>query len=279
MKKYLISIFLLIFLIILTLFSFIYSPKDPNSEQEVIFSIPRGKGFGEIASDLEKEGLIWWGTLFKGYVLATGKADNLQAGTYLLSPSMNIPIIAQKLAIGDIVKARITIPEGFDAEQIYQRIKNITKVDLASLKKYEGYLFPDTYEFIYGMTTEEVIKMMTDNFNKRTAHLEITPEIIIMASILEREVKTREEKELAAGVLWKRLRVGMPLQVCAERWTYENLGLPPRPICNPGLESIEAALYPKDSPYWYYISRPDGVTIFQRTLEEHNYAKFKYLRR
>lgn len=120
--------------------------------------------------------------------------------------------------------------------------------------------------------------MMTDNFDKKTADLKITPEIVIAASILEKEVKTKEEKALVSGVLWKRLKVGMPLQVDAAMWTYEHYGLPEKPISNPGLESILAALYPKDSSYWYYLSKPSGETIFTKTLDEHNIAKAKYLK-
>jgi len=93
---------------------------------------------------------------------------------------------------------------------------------------------------------------------------------------LEKELITKEEKELAAGVLWKRLNAKMPLQVDCFLETYEKLGLPEKPICNPGLESIIAAVYPKDSLYWYYLSTPEGETIFSKTLKEHNLLKAEY---
>ncbi|MDO8424524.1 MAG: endolytic transglycosylase MltG, partial [bacterium] len=73
-------------------------------------------------------------------------------------------------------------------------------------------------------------------------------------------------------------KAGMPLQVDSEKWTYQNRGLPPLPIANPGLESILAALYPRESPYWYYLSTPDGKTIFSKNLDEHNVARAKYLK-
>jgi UPF0755 protein len=175
----------------------------------------------------------------------------------------------------------------------------------------EGFLFPDTYEFFYGISEKEIVKKMLDNFNKKfTKELreEIKNqnktifEILIMASLLEKEVKTFEDKKMASGILWKRLKAGMPLQVDAtivcitgKRTskisieetkidspynTYKYKGLPLGPICNPGVESILAAIEPEDSGYWYYLSRSverTEETIFSKTLEEHN--KVKYLDR
>lgn len=179
----------------------------------------------------------------------------------------------------------------------------------------EGYLFPDTYWLNKGASIEEIVRKMLDNFDKKlTSDLreEIAAqgksifEIITMASLLEKEVKTKEEKEIASGIFWKRIEERMPLDSCATiayilgggNWTFEEmrkeiakgkeidspyntykyLGLPLGPICNPGLESIIAAVYPKNSEYWYYFSLPDGETIFSRTLEEHNIAQVKYFK-
>ena len=271
-------VLLVLFLLFLAGTAGVFLPKDAGSEKEQLFIIKKGQGVRDIARNLEKENLIWHSQLFKGYVLLQGKAGSLQAGPYFLSPSMNTAEITKKLISGEIAKAKVTVPEGFTSEQISQRLKGITDYDLDYLKEHQGYLFPDTYYIPYNSTKEEIVKIMTDNFKQKTADLEITPEVVIMASILEKEVKTKEEKELAAGLLWKRLENDWFLQVDVHWWTYENKGLPLKPIANPGLESILAALYPKDSVFWYYISKPDGETIFQRTLEEHNYAKYKYLR-
>lgn len=271
-KKYFIIILTLIFIS-----SGISLPRNFGSKKQIILRIEKGEGFRDVAVNLQEEGLIWWGPFFQLYAIASGKAHKLQAGSYSLSPSMNIPQIAKKLFSGDIAKVKITVPEGFTSAQIAEKLKNISDPDPIILAKYEGYLFPDTYEISYGMGEEQIIQIMTDNFSRKTANLKITPEIITMASILEKEVKTKEEKELAAGVLWKRLKAVIPLQVDVYMWTYENYGLPPKPISNPGLESILASLYPKESAYWYYLSTPEGNTIFSRTLEEHNIAKAKYL--
>ncbi len=287
----------------------IYLPKNLFSEEEIIFGIKKGEGSKEIAYNLEKEGLIRWAPIFRIYVFTKGVSGKLQAGTYLLSSSMDIPEIAKKFAKGETAKIKVTIPEGFTAEQIYQRTINIVNVDLTRLKSFEGYLFPDTYEIAYDTQGEEIIKMMLDNFNKK-----VTPElkteierqgktleeIIIMASLIEKEVITYEDKQIVSGIFWKRINIGMPLDSCAtiayvlgvDKWrysfedtripspynTYLNKGLPPGPICNPGLKSILAAIYPKNSEYWYYLSTPKGETIFSKTLEEHNIAKAEYLK-
>ena len=172
----------------------------------------------------------------------------------------------------------------------------------------EGYLFPDTYRIFINVTLEDIIKKMLDNFDKKlTVELreEITRqdktifEVVTMASLIEKEVVLDEDRVIVSGILWKRLGRGIPLQIDATITyitgkrttkisheetqigspynTYKYTGLPVGPIANPGLSAIRAAIYQKQSPYLYYLSTPDGTTIFSRTLEEHNEAKAKYL--
>ena len=279
MKK--IFIIFIVVLIIGSLFWEIYLPKDSLSKEEVFFNIEKGEGSRDIALNLEKQELIDWAPIFRAYVYIKEISKKLQAGEYLLSPSMNIPEIADKLSRGDVVKEEITIIEGWTLKDIGFYFENrgmFQAEELYEMAELEGYLFPDTYWVRRGESLGEIIEKMKDNFEKKTKDLEVTPEIVIMASILEKELQTKEDKEIASGILWKRLEVGMPLQVDAVMWTYENLGLPVDPICNPGLKSIKAAIYPKDNNYWYYLSTPEGETIFSKTLEEHNIAKAQYLR-
>lgn len=178
----------------------------------------------------------------------------------------------------------------------------------------EGYLFPDTYEIgKQGLIDnhrfiEEIIKKILRNFDEKISfdlREEIQKqdktifEIITMASLLEREVKSITDKKIVSGILWKRFKNDVPLQVDAtinyitgkktiEDFkedvkidspynTYKYRGLPLGPISNPGLDSILASIYPEDSDFWYYLSTPEGETIFTRTLEEHNIARVKYL--
>jgi UPF0755 protein len=173
----------------------------------------------------------------------------------------------------------------------------------------EGYLFPDTYEISPEDGIEEIVEKMLDNFDKKlTSELreeissqgETIHEIVIMASLVEKEVRTFEDKKIVAGILWKRLENNMFLQVDASITyitgrkttkilkeelqvdssynTYKYKGLPLGPICNPGMESILAAVYPESTDFWFYLSTPEGETIFSRTLEDHNIAKEKYLK-
>lgn len=191
-------------------------------------------------------------------------------------------------------------PKGFDFPFLSE------KPDSVGL---EGYLFPDTYEILPGEGVEDFVLRVLDNFDKKV-YTEIKEEvnsregtlfeILTMASLIEKEVRGEEDKRIVSGILWKRLDIGMPLQVDATIGyitgkkttkiskneteidspfnTYRYKGLPLGPICNPGLESIKAALNPKESSYWYYLSTPEGETIFSNTLQEHNRAKARYLK-
>ena len=298
------SLILIFFLVSIFICQGIYLPKDSSSVEKKLFSVEKGESLFKIADNLGKEDLIKNKSFFDFYIFIKGTQRKLQAGEYYLSPSENVPTIAKKIISGDVAKMVVTIPEGFTVKQIEERLN--LKLPGENL---EGFLFPDTYQFPIGVSGEEVVSKMRDNFDKKlTADLreEIKNqkktifEIITMASLIEKEVKTKEDKEVVSGILWKRLKNNIPLQVDATIFyitgkktteisieetkidslynTYKYKGLPLGPVCNPGLESIKAAIYPKNSEYWYYLSTPEGETIFSKTLEEHNIAKAKYLK-
>jgi len=274
-------IILILFLLSFWVGQGIYLPKSSTSVEEKLFLVEKGQNLFQIGENLEREGLIKNKFFFGFYVLIKGGRAKLQAGEYSLTPSMNITEIAQKIISGEVAKMVVTIPEGFRVQQIEERLG--LKLPGENL---EGFLFPDTYQFPLRASGEDIVKKMRDNFEKKftpyrneVSGAGLTPfQVVTMASLIEKEVKTKEDKELVSGILWKRFKSDMPLQVDAAMETYERLGLPENPICNPGLESIKAAVYPKSSEYWYYLSTPEGETIFSKTLEEHNYAKSKYLR-
>ncbi len=310
MKKSLITILLFCLFIFISVQGFYFS-KNPQGQEE-FFLVKKGDSVFQIGQNLEERGFIKNKYLFNLYVLASGKQFKLQAGEYVLSSSMSISKISQKLISGNIAKEIITIPEGWNLRDIAWYFENkgmFQAEELYEMTELEGYLFPDTYEISRGASLEEIIKKMTDNFNKKlTPELrediqkqeKTVSEIVIIASLLEKEIQTLEDKKMVAGILLNRLQVGMPLQIDATITyitkkqttniskedtqidspynTYKYTGLPLGPICNPGMESIKAAIYPQPNSYWYYLSTPEGETIFSKTLEEHNIAKAKHLK-
>ena len=262
----------------------ISAPLYFQDETGVIFKLKKGQGTKDIAKNLESQRFIRSSSFFQAYSFLLGVSHRLQAGEYLLSPSLSLSQIVTKLATGDVHKETVTFVEGWSVK------------DYPSLLEFlnlEGYLFPDTYLVRTDETPESLARRMLQNFDTR-----LTPdlkkeiqrqkktifEIVTMASLLEKEVRGLQDRKIVAGILWKRLSIGMALQVDAAMETYKHPGLPAGPIGNPGMESILAALYPTESPYWYYLSTPTGPpggeaskTIFSKTLDEHNLAKAKYL--
>lgn len=180
-------------------------------------------------------------------------------------------------------------------------------------KNLEGQLFPDTYLLPKDVDAQRVLAILNHNFEKKTADLKPTKQALILASIIEREAKYDQDRPIIAGILLRRLNAGWPLQAdatvqyavatnrcplitgsCEEWWprkltkedlqikssynTYLFRGLPPAPIANPGLAAIKAALQPKETGYWYYLSDKDGRMHYAETIEEHNQNIEKYLR-
>jgi UPF0755 protein len=336
---------LIIIVVLFFILQAIYLPKSFSETEDKLFLIEKGENLFEIAQGLEHEELIRSRFFFDFFVLIKNSQSKLQAGEYFLNPSMSILEIANKIIFGDTATVTITIPEGwnlrdiawyfenqgmFQAEELFELIgfpliNYSVNTDLPKPKDFsldyeflkdkpknislEGYLFPDTYETAIGISLEDIIRKMLDNFDKKlTPELKETFEeqrktvfeIIIMASLLEKEVKDFEEKKIVAGILWKRMenKIGLhvdatisyitgkkTVKISKEETeidslynTYKYRGLPLGPICNPGLESIIAAIHPTNSDYWYYLSTPEGETIFNKTLEEHNIDKAKYLK-
>jgi len=296
-----------------------------NSDREIKhFTVQSGQGISAIANNLEDEGFVKssWG--FKFWLKITGKVI-VQPGIYEISSSYSTPAIARIVASGDTANATVTIPEGYTLKQIANLLAEKDIVGKAEFiqrandfppdyefSKYwvqgqslEGFLFPDTYKLIKGDATT-AIRIMLDNFGvkfrasiKEDLGDRDLYEILIMASMIEKEAKTQEDREQIAAVLYNRLNAGMRLDVDAtvryitNNWadtltraelsidspynTRRYIGLPPGPICNPGLASIEAALNPPSSDYYYYLTDFEGITHYSKTLSEHNENKLKYL--
>lgn len=296
-----------------------------------LFAIRRGQSLRDVAFSLSNQGIIDNPVFLIWYGEATGRDKSIQAGVYRIVSSLKVKDLLELFGQGSNVHVQVLLPEGITLKESITRVqtagldldedvfahppKKLTALyrflqDAPEGASLEGFIFPDTYTFNPGQETIRVAQTMLDALSakfKPEWYQEIGREghsvyqTIVMASILEKEVRTAGEKKIAAGILWRRLAVGMPLQVDSSLNyvtgkntpaasfadlaidspynTYKNQGLPPGPISNPGLESIEAAIHPTSSDYWFYLSRQDtGQTIFSKTYKQHALAKARYLR-
>ena len=273
------------------------------------FVVKKGESISAIGQRLEKEELISHQLAFKIYVITHNLGSKIQAGYFKISPTQSLADIAQTLTHGS-VDAWLTFPEGWRKEEYSQRLAaNLENFDeqefLRLVKDLEGKLFPDTYLFPKESNPAAVVQILTNNFEKKTKDFETSEEELILASIIEREARDDQDRALVAGILKKRWQANWPLQADAtvqyavasprrESWwlpvkkadleidspynTYKYKGLPPAPICNPGLVSIKAVLQPQESDYWFYLSDPTGKTHYAKTIEEHQQNIQQYLR-
>lgn len=264
-----------------------------KARRDAQVTIKQGEGTREIAANLKKENLISSVWVFNALILS--KHWYLQTGVYNITPQMNLIDIAKLIHSGKVEEYLVTIPEGWRVSQIDEELASkgiIQKGDLTKIAtSNEGYLFPDTYRLPKSITAEKIKSLMMENFKKKTADLKITPQVIILASIVEREAKFDEDRPKIAGVYLNRLDIGMRLQADPTiqygkgSWdpitvsdysnfqspynTYLHAGLPPGPICNPGIKSIEAVLFPQKDNNFYFFHTADGHAVYSATMAEH----------
>ncbi len=223
-------------------------------------------------------------------------------GEYFFPGPQTVLTIARRISRGDyeLIPMKVTIPEGYDAQQISTLLANkIPDFDaqtfFALAKPQEGYLFPDTYFFLPGEDPKEIVQTMRENFSKQTGRISTTTaafsrpmnDIVIMASLIEKEAPDMQNRRIIAGILWHRLAIGMPLQVDAVfpyiinknsfQLTKQDLqtnspynlyihaGLPPTAISNPGINAILAAATPIKTHYLYYLSDLNGNFHYSAT--------------
>ncbi len=296
--------------VLLALFFHFFYPSKGNTP--VYVRIEEGESLASIAGKLKENRVITSSTIFRFLAWLEGMGERIKAGEYLLYPGSHYGEVFSILTRGPEIIARVTIPEGFTVKQISRRIGQQTSIteeefdraatqgdyglDILPLEQkhnLEGFLFPKTYDLYQGTTAEELISSMIDQFKQETSDLEwgearnlgVSPyQVVIIASLIEREVVLDEERPLVAAVIYNRLRVNMLLQIDAtvqyalpewkEVLTYDDLktpspyntylhkGLPPAPICNPGRESIDAALHPAQVNYLYYVATGEGQRHF-----------------
>ncbi len=282
------------------------------------FEIRSGDGFREIAGRLASNGFVRSRLAFEFLALFTGNAGKLKAGIYELNQGMSSWEVLDELVSGAHKEVTVMIPEGASVYDIDRVLSNAGVISPGSLVSantasgIEGKLFPDTYVFFTGSDTKDVVQKFLANFETKAAPLfagstSDEEADLILASLVEKEVPEYKDRQIVAGIIMKRLKANLPVQVDATICyakavsvypeasscyplapldfkidspynTYLHTGLPPGPIGNPGLSAINAVLSPKSSPYWFYLSDPvTHRTVFAKTLDEQEQNRVKYL--
>lgn len=296
-----------------------------DGSRVIDFEVRQGTGSGVVARELERERLIDDAMVFKLLLRLTFRASDVKAGLYRLNNGMSISEIADLLTEGKVKMTTFTVPEGWNNRQIAAHLAErglvkdreeflkFTK-DPMILKKYnipadstEGYLFPETYTIPVGYSADRIHEAMIRRFFLILD--EVAPDArsnptdlfrtLILASIIEREAKNRDELPIMAGVFLNRVHKNMRLESCAtiqyllpkprEKLydrdlqisspynTYKNAGLPPGPISNPGRPALKAAFDPDENDYLFFVLKPDNSHFFSSNYNDHLVAKRKYL--
>ncbi len=310
------SFIFLIFILTIILATYMFAIRAPhNFPQGVLIELKPGKSLQDIAKTLEEESVVQNATILTAIVRLRGSATNVHAGDYIFHGKKNVFAVARIITTGafGLEPVRITIPEGAtvrDMARLYS--KKMLRFDeekfLEEALPLEGYLFPDTYFFLPNAKESEIVRVMNDNFKRKVSELEdaikesgkTLDEIVVMASIVEKEARIHNDRKMIAGVLWNRLDINMPLQVDATFVythnkgssqitmaellddanaynTYQHAGLPPGPIAAPGLGALKATVYPTENTYIFYLADKYGKTYFSKTYEEHMRKRAKYI--
>lgn len=291
-----------------------------NAGETLLVTIQQGVSAKAIAEDLENKSLIKNALAFRLAAKFQGLDNSLQAGEYAISPDMSVRRILTIMSQGQTAYQQITIPEGYTVDQIADLLAEKKLADAEKFKelakdfalfaymtphddtKYraEGFLFPDTYRVPKGMSEEELLTMMVKEFDQK-----LTPDlrqraaeqglslrdVVIIASLIEKEAKRSEERPIIAGIFANRVKQDMPLQSCATIQyilgypkpeltiqdtqivspynTYLIMGLPPGPIANPGSAAIKSVLFADETDYLYFVADKQGMHHFSRTYPEH----------
>lgn len=299
----------------IALISYLYIIRPPDAfPAGELVSVASGQPLSEVAHALKDQGVVRSSLAFRTLVVVMGDEHTVRAGDYLFKEPRGLFSVARAISTGayGLEPIRIRIPEGATTRSmaiIFQsQLARFNPANfLAQAQPMEGYLFPDTYFFLPNATEETVIQAMRQNFDERMVALQPIiasstrsfEDIVIMASILEREARIPEDRRMISGVLWNRIDRNMALQVDAVFLysigkstfdltiadltadspynTYKNKGLPPTPIGSPSLDSIEAALKPTKNSYLFYLADSSGVTHYSRTYQEHLRKKAIYI--
>lgn len=313
-------------LVVVTAWFFISRPMG-RRDSPVRLTVPAHSGILGIGSVLQRDSVVRSAYAFAITAKLGGKGGELKAGHYKFSGELTLEQVIERLTEGpnDLAadRQRVTIPEGYTVDQIGKLLSEKGVLGAGQFVQYvtdpasisaltsdfplphssvEGYLFPDTYEFLPHSSPAQIANEMLLNFSKRfyrPYQQEIAaapgglPDIVSKASLIEREARAESDRPRIAGVIDNRLRMKMKLQIDAALLygrahktrimdgdlkqdspynTYLHPGLPAGPIACPGMGSLLAALHPENNDYIYYVARPTGYHIFTRTFAEHEAA-------
>lgn len=320
------KIFLFLIFLGAAAFSWWFVPRawlrSPTSDaKSVAISVAQREDATSVAELLKTKGITDSAAGYVLYSIVDGSADHPKIGTYRVRPGMSYRTLARMFALGpEREEVAITIVEGWDLGDEAQALaeyetdavvfSNASRVDswkssydflrdLPNGTLLEGYLFPDTYRVWKDQLPQSLIKKQLDAFASRATRIaedaktqgRTLRDIVILASIVEKEVAKPEDRAIVAGIFWNRLRSGMALQsdatiayltdsgrsrstaedlaVDSPYNTYRHRGLPPGPISNPGADALDAALHPAKTAYHYFLTDAEGKTYFAKTFEEH----------
>lgn len=296
--------------LILMIFSLTPPKKFPKNST---FMVNSGEPLGVISYKLKDKGYIRSRMLFEGLIILRQNEKAIQEGEYYFEKPVSLIRVFLRLSGKDfgINRIKFTVPEGFNRNEIAKRCNELLKncnedLFLDKTKNSEGFLFPDTYLMFPSQTEDDLIEKMRLNFTKKTAEIfkgidiKKQREIIILASIIEREAVNEKDMKIISGILQNRMAKNMALQVDATFYftlgkasseltikdlksdspynTYVNKGLPPGPIGNPGLSAINAVLNPTKNDYLYYLHDRNGVPHYAKTYKEHSRNRNLYLK-
>lgn len=296
-------------------YSYMLSPVIALNTQAEIqeFSISKGAGLDEISSSLEEKNFIRSASIFKLYAFLKGSAHQLKPGLYNISRNNSVQKLVDIFTEGPRNEVDVLVAEGKTLDQVDQSISGFGIIKRGELTNFpveelradypflrgksslEGFLFPDTYRIDLAFGPEEILRKFLDNFEAKALPVIALSgkdiyETLIIASMLEKEIPETIDRQIVAGIIQNRLEIGQALQIDATLIyakdngsaydTYENPGLPPTPISNPGLDAIKAAIAPSNTDYYYYLSNPEtGETLFSKTFDEHDTKRAQYLRK
>lgn len=324
-KRSLIILFGLIVLLVIggiVAYSISGLPVDKGDGKKILVRIDQGSGTGQIAALLKKEDLIRSEGFFKLRSKVGGYDGKYKAGTYAFSRSMSAKEMMVAIRDGDTAGRTFQVIEGMTIDKVADQLEGdgiVSKKDFYyevengkfnyRFMKYlpkgptrlEGFLYPNTYEVPVDATAHEVVDIMLKGFDHAVGDKyykeaekqgKTLYDVIVVASIVEREASKKDEKPKVSSVIYNRLKIDMPLQmdsiisyihkedkiratysdiaVDSPYNPYTNKGLPPGPICSPGVDAIEAALHPAETKYLYFVARPklDGTNVYSETYEE-----------